>query len=195
MPFFQPVHLAPPMHPLVVNMRVFSAILAFTCLSAQAATLEKLSLDEVIAKSTAIVRGKVASSSTKQHGQTIYTHYRIDVSELLKGDASAAADIVVAGGQLGRQRQTYPGSPALEPGVEYVFCLWTGKKSGLTHIIGLTQGLFSVTKDSAGQAVLARSASTETVIDPATGREVADQGYKMQFAEFSRRVKLRTALE
>ena len=41
------------------------------------ATLERLTLDEMIAKSTAIVRGTVTSVRTSFTGRDIYTHYQI----------------------------------------------------------------------------------------------------------------------
>ncbi len=64
------------------------AVLAFFCLAtAQAATLERLSLDEMIVKSTTIVRGTVTSTWTAYTGSVIYTHYKIQVSESFKGNA------------------------------------------------------------------------------------------------------------
>jgi hypothetical protein len=154
----------------------------------QAATLERMSLDEVIDKSTAIVRGRVAGSYVAQHGQVIYTHYTIAVSEQLKGSAAGQADVVVAGGTLGRTTQTFPGSPNLTIGQEYVFCVWKSR-SGLTHVMGLSQGLFDVGKDaSSGEVTISRGATSSVMLDGATGRQVMDQPVRMRLRDFSARV-------
>jgi hypothetical protein len=162
--------------------------------TAQAATLERMSLDEVIGKSTAIVRGRVAGSYVAQHGQVIYTHYTIAVTERLKGlengqgVAGGQADVVVAGGTIGRTTQTFPGSPSLVTGQEYVFCLWKGK-SGLTHVMGLSQGLFDVKTDaSSGEVTISRGATDSVMLDGATGRPVMDRPVRMRLRDFNARV-------
>ena len=45
------------------------------------ATLERLTLDDLIAKSTAIVRGKVTARYASFRGPIIYTHYEVQVSQ------------------------------------------------------------------------------------------------------------------
>ena len=148
---------------------------------AQAATLERMSLDEVIDKSTAILRGRVAGSYVAQHGQVIYTHYRIAVSDRMKGSANSQADVVVAGGTLGKTTQTFPGSPTLTSGHEYVFCLWTSK-SGLTHVMGLSQGLFDIGTDAAsGEITVSRGAAAAAMLDGDTGKPVMDRPVRMRF--------------
>ena len=155
---------------------------------AQAATLERMSLDEVIDKSTAIIRGRVAGSYAAQHGQVIYTHYTIAISEQIKGSASGQADVVVAGGTLGRMTQTFPGSPILTTGREYVFCLWKSK-SGLTHVMGLSQGLFDVgTETPGGEVIISRGATDSVMLDGATERPVMDRPVRMRLRDFNARV-------
>ena len=124
--------------------RLLSAFALFSCaLPLQCATLERLSLDDMIAKSTAIIRGKAVSSHAAFSGRIIYTHYSIQVSESYKGGAGTL-DVAVPGGVADGLRQAISGAPELQLGREYVLFLWTGP-SGITQIIGLTQGLFSVT--------------------------------------------------
>ena len=113
--------------------------MAFGLLSLAGATLEQLSLDDMIQKSTAIVRGSVALSRTEASGPVIYTHYIVRVTENFKGNSQGAVDVAVPGGTANNMRQTFPGSPQFKIGDDYVFFLWTGR-SGLTQIIGLTQG-------------------------------------------------------
>ena len=154
----------------------------------QAATLERMSLDDVIGKSTAIVRGRVAGSYVAQHGQVIYTHYTIAVSERMKGAVETQADVVVAGGTIGRKTQTFPGSPSLATGQEYVLCLWKSK-SGLTHVMGLSQGLFDVKTDApGGEVTISRGAAESVMLDGGTGRPVMDRPVRMRLRDFNARV-------
>lgn len=139
----------------------------------QCATLERLSMADMISKSTAIVRASVGSSSVAPAGPVIYTHYQLHVTERYKGPAQATVDLALPGGIAGGVQQVFSGVPQLHPGEEYIFFLYTGK-SGLTQVIGLTQGLFAVTENSKDPA-LTRAASHETMLDRATGRQVQDR--------------------
>jgi len=152
-----------------------------------AATLEQLSFDEMVEKSTAIVRGRVVGSYTTSKGSLIYTHYRVLVSERWKGPAAAEADLVVPGGALGNMRQSFPGAPKLAQGSDYVLFLWK-PKSGLTHIIGLTQGLFDVKTDAKGATVASRGASGETMLERATGKPVTEETLSLSMADMNTRI-------
>ncbi|MEO8661999.1 MAG: hypothetical protein ABI693_26265 [Bryobacteraceae bacterium] len=131
-----------------------------------AATLERLSLDEMTARSTTIVRGKAVGTYTAASGRVIYTHFRIQVTEQWKGTSSPVLDIVVPGGASGGFRQSFSGAPSIKPNAEYVFFLWKSP-SGLTHIIGLSQGLFSLKADTGGDLTALRTATTEPLLDNA----------------------------
>ena len=120
------------------------ALLVTCCIAPlPGATLERLSLDDMITKSTAIVRGNVTQPGPPTPARVIYTHYKIQVSERFKGAPQKLVEVAVPGGTIDELHQTQPGSPVLNQGDEYVFFLWTGK-SGMTWITGLTQGLFSM---------------------------------------------------
>jgi len=176
---------------VTVTCRLASALAAaLVSMPAVGVTLQRLDLDEMIGKSTAIVRGQVTGSQARLHGSVIYTHYRIRVLERWKGGEAAELDVVVPGGVAGGLRQLFPGAPRLREGGEYVLFLWTGS-SGLTNIIGLTQGLFDVHRDAAGDVFAARAATAETMLD-AAGRLVRDEPLRMRFEDLRGRV--RTAL-
>jgi hypothetical protein len=174
-------------------MNRLTLIVAALALVAPAATLEKLTLDDMVAKSADIVRGKVTAASASFRGAPgrggmIYTHYIIQVSERFKGSSTGAtADVAVPGGTALGFRQTFAGAPSLNVGEEYVFFLWTSR-SGLTQIIGLTQGLFTLKVDASGKPLLARSAISEVMLDPATGTPVSDSGMKLTVSELRQRV-------
>ncbi len=166
---------------------VRAACVVLGLVSAQAATLEYMSTDDMIARSTAIVRGRVLSSSAKLHGPLIYTHYIVQVSERFKGPEAAQVDVVMPGGAAGGLRQTFPGTPALAGGGEYLLFLWTGA-SGLTHVIGLSQGVFTMGQDAGGELTASRPASAEAMLDSKTGRVIADQPVRLRLRDLRSRV-------
>ena len=126
-----------------VKSLLSTLLLAYCAVALPAATLERLSLDDLIGQSTTIVRGKVVDFSAAASGPVIYTHYRVQISETLKGSARGTIEFQMPGGVANNLRQSFAGVPAFKAGDEYVFFLWTGK-SGSTQVLGLTQGLFSV---------------------------------------------------
>jgi hypothetical protein len=165
-----------------VRRFVCALVLTFCVLPLQSATLERLSLNDMIQESTAIVRGTVTGSHVTQQGPLIYTHYTIQVTERFKGPAANSVDIVVPGGTLNNVRQSFAGTPSFGTGDDYVFFLWTGP-SGMTHIVGLTQGLFAMSGTSSGNPVATRAASQEVLLDPATGHQVKDQTLVMNLSD------------
>jgi len=150
------------------------------------ATLERLSLDDMIAKSTAIVRGTVTGSKASASGPIIYTHYAVQVTERYKGGAQDGQDVAVPGGSVNRLRQTFPGAPELQTGQDYVLFLWTGP-SGLTQIIGLTQGLFTLTTTASGTTAT-RPAAPEMMLEPGTGQQVKDQTVVLKLSDLRARI-------
>lgn len=151
-----------------------------------ATTLQQLSMTEMIRQSTAIVRGKVVRSFASYRGADLYTHYQIEVLETLKGSPGRSVDLAVPGGYLNGVHQSVAGAPQLVVGQEYVVFLWTGK-SGMTQVIGLSQGVFSVGVDAGGNAVLVRPGASEPVLD-AAGRLVKDQPVSIALSELRARI-------
>src|SRR5579872_7406985 len=124
--------------PNPVMRSALPVICALFSLHLPAATLSRLSLDDMINQSTAIVHARVQSSSTALRGSIIYTYYQIQVLDTWKGQA--AGSVAVPGGAVNGSQQSFDGAPQLTEGKEYIIFLWTSP-SGLTQIIGLTQGL------------------------------------------------------
>ncbi len=156
------------------------------CLTGQAATLERLSTDEMIAKSTAIVRGKVLSARSAYRGPMIYTYSRVQVLERWKGAPASIVEVATPGGKANGMEQNFSGAPALELGSEYLFFLWTGK-SGITQIIGLSQGVFDV-KSLQGQMLVMRPASGEVMLDATTRLPVSDAAVSIPLREMSQKI-------
>ena len=175
-------------------MRTLSVALALAgmMIPVRATTLEKLPLDEMIQKSTSIVRAKVVDSYGAMLGQDIYTCYRLQVLENLKSATPQEVDVAVPGGVANGLRQMVAGAPTLNPGVEYIVFLWTSR-SGLTQVIGLSQGLFSVIPDltnnaTAGNAIVVRPAATETMLD-ANGNVATDQTLRLLWSDLRARIQ------
>ncbi|HEY6345596.1 MAG TPA: hypothetical protein VIY49_29200 [Bryobacteraceae bacterium] len=166
-------------------MRTICLTMLFGALGS-ATTLQRLSLADMISKSTAIVHAKATGSYTAVRGGDIYTYYQFQVSQTFKpvGPAIQGLQVAVPGGAAQGIRQMVPGAPNISIGVDYVLFLWTSASSasGLTQIIGLSQGLFRMTSDPAGNAIIVRPASTEPMLD-ANGNAVTDQAMVFRWSD------------
>ena len=156
---------------------------AVGCLtSLPGSTLQRLSLSDMVTKSTMIVRGTVQpATSAAMRGSLIYTHYQLSVTSVFKGAAGATVDVAVPGGVLHGLRQMVAGAPTRTVGQDYVLFLWTSN-SGLTQVIGLSQGLFNVSTNAQGQAIVSRGAATSPMLNSA-GQFVADTNLQMTLAQ------------
>ncbi len=167
--------------------RLFLVAALLSVAQLHSATLQQLSESDLISKSTAIVRGTVQGSYAAYAGPVIFTHYRVQMMERWKGSAGRSVDVAVPGGIVGGTRQTYSGAPQFQPGDQYVLFLWTGK-SGMTQIMGFSQGAFAVAQDGSADPSLTRPASHELMLDPATHQQVNDQALTMRLSALRSRV-------
>lgn len=161
----------------VVAIFVF---LASVGIPARATILQQLTLDEMARKSTSIIHARVTGSSEVIRGGDVFTIYKFETLETLKS-GPIARQVAVPGGVAGGMRQVVAGAPILRAGQEYILFLWTGR-SGLTQLMGMSQGLFSVEHTSAGDARASRAASGEQMLDGA-GRAVRDETLSMPLKE------------
>ena len=171
--------------PVARRLLIVAALLGVAQL--QSATLQQLSMNDLIVKSTAIVRGTIRGSYAAFFGPVIFTHYRVQVTEKWKGATGATVDVAVPGGIANGMRQTYSGAPQFRPGDQYVLFLWTGK-SGMTQIMGFSQGAFAVAQDGSSDPSLTRSASHELMLDAATHGQVTDRPLTMRLSELRSQV-------
>jgi hypothetical protein len=160
-------------------------VVLWACCSAAAATLQQLSLDQMTQSATAIVRARVTGSSASFTGSTIYTHYKLQISETWKG--APGTEVMLPGGVAGGYRQAFPGVPALQTGAEYVLFLWKSSTTGITHLVGLSQGIFNVTQQAGGAIQVGRPAIGETMLD-AAGHPARDHAVQMQLSDMKARV-------
>jgi hypothetical protein len=151
-----------------------------------ATTLQILSVDSMIAKSSMIVRARPTPLSSFQRGGLIYTSYRLSVSATLKGDPVSTLQVAVPGGNYQGLHQAVAGSPGLETGSEYVMFIWTSPR-GSNYILGLSQGLFEVHTNTSGAVVLTRGPASAKTID-AAGSAVSDKGATLLFTDLKAKI-------
>jgi hypothetical protein len=173
-------------------MRVWTRLLVSLTLtlSVSATTLEQLTLDEMAQKSTAIVRARVTGSHAGRRGTDIYTYFQFQVSETWKSSDQPNSEVAVPGGVVDGIRQSVSGAPELKPGHEYVLFLWTSR-SGLTQVMGLSQGLFKLSEESSGGGsgtLVQRSAASELMLNR-SGFPVDDHAVTMPLQDLRARVQ------
>lgn len=172
--------------------QLMRALAIFVCFAsawvpAEATTLQQLSLGEMAQKSTAIVRAKVTGSIEVLRGTDVYTVYQLETLETVKApNGIKPTDVAVPGGVAAGLRQVVAGAPVLHAGQEYVLFLWT-TRSGLTQLMGMSQGLFVVEHTPAGDLLTTRAAAGEQILDSA-GRAVRDETLSMPWAELKTKV-------
>jgi hypothetical protein len=145
---------------------------------AQATTLRRASLDDLIQTSSSVVRARVVGSFTTAQGPLVYSHYTIQVLDRWKGPVAAQMDVQVPQAS---------GAPHFTTGSEYVFFLWTGP-SGANHLLGLSQGVLDVTKDAAGNTIIVRQPTEAMVLNPGTGETGSQDPMQMRLSDFASRV-------
>jgi hypothetical protein len=168
-----------------MTRRLIILAAAVGCLnSLPGSTLQRLSLNDMVTKSTMIVRGTVQpATSAVMRGSLIYTHYQLSVTTAFKGAPGASVDVAVPGGMLNGTRQMVAGAPTLAAGQDYVLFLWTSK-SGLTQVIGLSQGLFNVSTNAQGQLIVSRGAAASPMLN-SSGQFVTDTNLQMTLAQLA----------
>jgi hypothetical protein len=164
-----------------MRKRAIVGVLAGLVVPLVATTLQQLSLADLAQQSTSIVRGNLQPSYTALRGSVIYTHYTVQVTEVWKGGGAQTLDVAVPGGVLNGTHQTYSGAPSFVPGQDYVVFLWTSR-GGLTQVMGLSQGLFTVSLVS-GVPTITRAAATENLLGP-NGQTINATNFSMNLSDF-----------
>jgi hypothetical protein len=168
-----------------------AAALVAAALSLPAATLQQISLDDMASGATTIVRARVSGASASFTGTTVYTHYHLDILETWKG--KPAVEVMVPGGTANGSRQSFPGVPELTTGSEYVLFLWTSPSTGIVHLVGLNQGVYSVATGSDGVAMASRPQVGELMLN-ALGQKVKDQAVSMRIADMKSLVTMHLSI-
>jgi hypothetical protein len=176
----------------MVRLGCLLSILLIGCRLVCAATLEQLSLDEMVQKSSAIVWAKAAQSRSIRDGGLIYTLVEVEVLDQWKGERVSRREIALPGGQIGGFRQQFDGVPALAPDREFVAFLWTGP-SGRTQLLGLSQGLFDVIRDASGRILIHREPTADLMFTPGSAAPAPPAAIDMPLETLLARIRAATA--
>jgi hypothetical protein len=159
---------------------------------APAATLERMSLEELARESTAVVQGRVAGERTVEAGPLLYTVKTLAVTRRWKGEAGKTVEVALPGGRLGNRQQRFGGAPLLQPGTDYILFLWTGP-SGRTQITGFSQGVCEVRVGADGAQRVVRRPSSDVVLTPDGSGAAGDGALDLPLEVFSQRVSAAVA--
>jgi hypothetical protein len=128
---------------------------------AEAATVEAMTLDDMAERAETIFVGRVVGTRADWNARRtrIYTYVTLEVKRFLKGGAGES-EITVRhwGGEVGAFRAMVPGSPHFIVG-EDVLLFCAGTRARVPTVLGLALGKFTLTRDSAGAAILKRDIS------------------------------------
>jgi len=172
-------------------MRVAASILLLAGLATlHAATLERLTIEQMAQQATAVVRGRVGEARAARFGALVYTLHRLEAEEQWKGAAIAGLEVAVPGGTYEGVTYSFGGTPELKAGEEYLLFLWTGP-SGRTQIVGLSQGVFRIVPRPDGVAVT-RTEAEDSVF---AGEDGGQSSQALETTLDQLRARVRAALE
>ena len=142
--------------------RVVAIIAALVTLAlapiAGATTVDLLTLDKLIQRSTRVVAGEVLAGQATWLGRLLVTRVRLRVDDCLKGVCpSREMDVHVLGGELDGLAMMVDGSPRFVEG-EHVVVFLEASGGGTFRTVGMSQGKF-VRTSTASDARLQRDLS------------------------------------
>lgn len=117
---------------------------------AAATVANRLANDQLIDRSTVIIRGTVVGQQAAAFGDEIWTDSYVRVEDSLKGGVSLGRVLRIRqpGGELGRRGMRVAGAASFHQG-EHVLLYLRPIKGGL-FVVGLSQGKFSIYKAADG---------------------------------------------
>jgi hypothetical protein len=149
---------------------------------AGAATLRRAGLEELVQVNQQVVVGEVLDVHSYWNADNtfILSDVRIEVAEVLKGQAGPVMTITVMGGTVGDLTTLIVGGPELVPGRSYVLFVGPGDlpgAAGVPTLRDLTQAVFDVRLEAGGVRARSQAAGLPLVPDafgatePAGGRQ------------------------
>jgi len=117
---------------------------------ARATTMVSMSLEQLTQASSDIVQARVVNQVSRwndDHTQ-ILTITTLEISQVLKGNASSTVEIQQLGGTVGNRRAFVAGDVNLQPQGEYVLFLEPVPETSRYHVVGMTQGAYHVYQDA-----------------------------------------------
>jgi hypothetical protein len=155
----------------ISQLLLLFAVAIATAAPASATTLLRQSLDELVANHSTIVVAEVvdAHSYWKEDGSFIVTDFRVEASEVLKGNArKRELTVTVLGGTVGDLTTLIPGGADYAVGKQYVMFLAdrplpgsSGELTAPSH----SQGVFEIVRARDGYRAISQAKAEHLVPD------------------------------
>lgn len=138
--------MSSPVHGKLIASALVTTTLLLTLLSSSAiaTTLLKLSMNDLVDKSEAIVHGEVIELTPIKENGRIYTYIALDVKEQLKGASTERVEFRVLGGRIDDLVTIVHGSPNFALGEEVLVFLERPVEDKPLVVTGMVQGKFSI---------------------------------------------------
>jgi len=161
-----------------------SACAAFLCISlfaifvADAATILPVNLEEMVAGSDVVFRGRCLGVAPKRLPNGIFaTKYTFEISEVLKGDIREELEFTQVGGSLSNSKKFNApyiyGMPLYKVGSEYLVFLSEETSLGLRAPVGIDQGAFKVSLSADGSTKISNGRGNKNLFTGAAGASLA----------------------
>lgn len=155
--------------PGMARPALLAALLLLGTSLSWATLVPRLTVEQMVDESASVVEGTVLRkwSEWDSAHQFIWTHYEIEVTDILKGVVGSTVTVSEPGGEVGGMNMSIASVPTYEVG-EQVVILLSPTEIGFFRTCGWGQGKFSV-QDSGGQ---------KTVSAPGFGAQIVDMPSK-----------------
>ena len=155
--------------PILLTTLVIGAVGAAA--PARATMVQRLSLPELVQRSTTVVHGTVQESHVgwEEGRARLYTYVTISAAEFLKGGVPGQKAITFrqVGGRDGDTIVYVPGSPRFSPKEEVLLFLTGGDGGGYPQVMGIFQGAFRpVARRGLARGVVGLTAGTAASLRP-----------------------------
>lgn len=139
-----------------LGVAVGACTAAMLATSVSATTLQKLSLDDVVASSATVVVGEAISARTERTDNGVFTHTTFRVNDAVVGAAGAEVVVTTLGGRFtsGKYQlsENWPGSPQFSGG-DRVMLFLQESRVGDMEVVGFNQGVLRIVSTASGDAV------------------------------------------
>jgi hypothetical protein len=144
-----------------------TAVLLFTGIALKASLTPRLSFEELVSRSEIIAQGRVIAewSAWDTEHRYIWSHYRIQVTDAIRGSSASTVVVSEPGGTVGAVSQAVDGVNAWNPGDNVIVFLHR-VPNGYLRTTGGVQGNARVSADgrvllASGGAIVGTSGGTD----------------------------------
>lgn len=163
--------------------------------SARATSVVPFTFDSLCETAEKIAHVTCISSESFEANDGIRTRIRFQVMEGVKGAAADEIELALPGGQVGDRRVSIAGMPSFKPGEETVIFLSGPDRAGSPWPVGLGQGCYPVTKDSASKPTVRLRRGATPIPVGAALKPVGMGVYEVELGAFLDKVRETVGVE